>query len=425
MGLFQWFRRRRRSRRYSHRKVKRRARRDGRPWAWTIWPFREDDRSIPPLDQERPADFERTLRESAEDDLATIAGWWQEDDEALREEYCDAREEYEQARDAERQEAREASEARKAFELAKEEYFSFEPPDLDHRWMYFWLGLIGVGEFFLNATVFQVLGGGRWETYVAALAVGVAIPILGHWTGHQLRQEDKGVIDWSLLGLVPLVLFAGLYGLAVLRGRFAEAAGEQIQRIFGVQFSSDEFMMIFLLLNILLFFVATVCAFAASHPQAGRFRRAWRKYRSAKKELGKESSEAEAAADRLERAQKRLQKARNRREKEYQRRRQEVIDQRQTYAYWCQVYRTENLRAREDGRPACFDREIPVTEVELPAALRSEELEDWDCEDLGAHRPAGVADAGGATEAGDEEAEAGARPSTSGMGERGSGRGEG
>lgn len=382
MSFLGWWRRFRKTHVYTRRKVKRRARKDGRPWRWKIWPFREADASIPPLDQRSPADFERDLKRAAEDDLATIASRWEDADEELLAEYCDAYEEYSQARREEEAESSEESDARKAYRMAKEEYFQFDPPALDRRWMMLWLIVIGVGEFFLNSTVFQVLGGGRWETYVAALAVGVAIPLFGHWTGHQLRQEHKATGDWLLLGLAPAALFAGLYGLALLRGEFAVAAGQQIQRVFGVEFSSQEFMLIFLLLNILLFFVATVCSFAASHPRAARYRKARAKFRDAKEELSRESAEAAAAADRLERARKRYQRTRSRRQSQYEKLRQEAIDQQQSFEYLSQIYRTENLRARSDGRPECFDLEIPASSVELPEALRNEELQDWDCSDL-------------------------------------------
>lgn len=393
MSLAEWWWRVRKKYRYTERSVKRRAEKDGRPWRWTVWPFREDDASIPSADQESPADFERDLRRSAEDDLATIASWWEEDDDELRQEYCAAREELLQARAEEAEESGEESDARRAFEMARETYYQFDPPAVDRRWMLFWLVLIGVGEFFLNSTVFQVLGGGRWETWVAALAVGVAIPLFGHWTGHQLRQEDKALGDWLLLILSPAALFAGLYGLSLLRGEFAEAAGQQIERVFGVEFTSHEFMLIFLLLNILLFFVATICSFAASHPQEARYRKARQRFESEKERLGRESAEAEQAAHRLDAARKRYQRARNRRQKRYQQRRQEAVDQRSSYAYLSQVYRTENLRAREDGRPACFDRAIPAEGVELPEVLRAEELEDWDCSDLESTAPEGAGEA--------------------------------
>lgn len=394
MSFAEWWWNVRKKYRYTERSVKRRAEKDGRPWRWSIWPFREDDASIPPADQESPADFERDLRRSAEDDLATIASRWEEDDDDLRKEFCAAREELLQAREDEREESEEESEARKAFEMAREKFYAFDPPAVDRRWMLFWLVLIGVGEFFLNSTVFQVLGGGRWETWVAALAVGVAIPLFGHWTGHQLRQEEKETGDWLLLILSPAALFAGLYGLSLLRGEFAEAAGQQIQRVFGVEFTSQEFMLIFLLLNILLFFVATICSFAASHPQEARYRKARKLFASARKELGRESDQAEEAARRLDAARKRYQRARNRRQTRYQQRRQEAVDQRSTYAYLSQVYRTENLRAREAGRPACFDRPIPAEDVELPEVLRAEELEDWDCSEVEPRAAEGAEEAG-------------------------------
>lgn len=376
-----WWRRLTNGGLYSHRTVKRQARKDGRDWRWTIWPFRKAKNPQPQVDQESVAEFELTLKDVAEDELATIANDWQEEDEQLRENYCAALTELVQAREADREESSEKSNATKAYERAKERLSKFESPRLSRLWMLVWLSLIGVGEFFLNSTVFQVLGTGRGETYLAALAVGVAIPMIGHWMGEALRQEEKSRTDWALIWTAPAALLVGLYGLTFLRGKFAEALGVEFRRVLGVELSSEEFMWVFFSLNVLLFVVAVLLSFAGSHKRASKFKRAQQEKKAAAEALEEESAEAAAAASRLEQAEQEYQRARIRRQKRYQSYRHDALDLAASAEVLSRIYREENVRARPDGRPKCFDREVPAESLTLPEALQEKELHDWDCPD--------------------------------------------
>lgn len=367
---------------YTYRKVRRHGKRDGRPWQWTLWPFRKPKPPTPAVDQTRAAEFEIELKEAADHDIEVVAKRWHHRDEKLKAAYCEAFSEHISAKAAVEPESREAAEAARAFEHARDELFGLEFPTMNPRWAFFWLALIGFGEFFLNATVFQLLGGGRWETYLAAMALGVAIPLAGHFLGQALRQDEKRLWDYVLIGLVPVAVFAGLWALALLRARFAEAAGVEIAQVLGVELTREEFARIFLLLNVLLFFVATVCAYAGSHRDASRYRRVYKKYRIAKKGLEKELGEARAAVKRLECAERVLHKARTRRAKRYQKVRQEALDLKATAEWFSRLYRTENVRERRDGRPKCFDLEVPSAAIELPYDFRDNELRDWDCGEI-------------------------------------------
>ncbi len=97
------------------------------------------------------------------------------------------------------------------------------------------------------------------------------------------------------------------------------------------------------------------------------------------KDLKKESSEAKAALLRLELAEQKYQRARARRLKRYQTIRQEAIDLRATAEWFSRVYRTENLRARPDGRPKCFDLDPPAASIVLPDVFKEHEVQDWEC----------------------------------------------
>lgn len=378
-----WWRRRREYEFvYTHRKVRRHGRRDGRAWRWTFWPFRKPKLPTPALNQVAAAEFETELKEAAEADIAGITARWHDEDEKLKREYCEAYAEYLNAEAAAQPESREAEDAAKALHDAREELFALDFPAMSPRWALFWLVLIGFGEFFVNSSVFQLLGAGRWETYLAAIAVGVAIPLAGHLLGQALRQDEKNVWDYTLIVLAPVGIFAGLYALALFRARFAEARGLEIARVLGVRLTGEEFTRSFLLLNVLLFLVAAACAYAGSHRDAPRYRKAWKKYRLAKKALKKESREARAAVKRLECAARRLQKTRVRRAKRYQKYRQNALDLKATAEWFTRLYRTENVRARPDGRPKCFDQEVPAAAIQLPDAFRDDELEDWDCSEI-------------------------------------------
>lgn len=363
---------------YGRRHVKQAGKRDGRSWRWKLWPFLRKRKEPRPAFDDAVSVFEWELKEAAESDISALAEQWQKEDEHLKGEYCVALAERRQAHQRFRTESREAKEAGTAFETAREEFFELELPSLNPRWTIFWLSLIGVGEFALNAVVFEVLGSGRLETYIAALAVGLGVPLAGHWLGHALRQDNKTSGDWVLIAGLPVAVLGGLFALALLRTKFVEAA--EIQELLGIDVTPQEFTMIFLLLNVLLFFVAMVCSYSGSHRDAPVYRSLRKKYLAACQGLRKESQEVKAVLNRLENAEKRLQRAREWRLKRYRALREEARSTSESADWLSLVYRNANMQARlSSEKPVCFRKDPPSVAVGLPRALDPEVPADWEC----------------------------------------------
>lgn len=361
---------------YTHRAVKRMGHRDGRDWRWRFFPFRTS-KARRPEPEARAALREREFKEAAESDMELYANQWREEDrEHLKEDFCQAESEYERARQVFAVETEQDEGAHEVFEVVRREYLKAEQPGLNPQWMLVWLAVIGAGEFFLNSVVFQVLGSGELETYIAALAVGLGIPVAADLLGRHLKQEHKTSLDWKFILATPIAVLGGLAVLAVLRTRFVEA-----QRDLGmlpIEVSPLEFIIVFLLLNVLLFVIATFLAYAGSHRDGARYRELRRAYRAEAKRLKQESSETETALRRLEEAERRLHEAREGRRKRYQEFRQLAVSVNELADLYSLVYRNANLHVRPD-KPRCFEQDPPSHNLPLPDALRAEEPTDWDC----------------------------------------------
>ena len=73
---------------YTHKKVKRRGKIDGRDWKYSFWPFKTEKPQEPNPDQDQPAQFEGELLKAAENDISREAENWVKLDEKLKPAYC-------------------------------------------------------------------------------------------------------------------------------------------------------------------------------------------------------------------------------------------------------------------------------------------------------------------------------------------------
>ena len=105
--------------RYTYRSVKRRGRLDGRPWKWTVWPFREAKPSKPLTDQDT-APFELELKEAGDKVMSQVAVRWQTEDEDLRRQYCAAFAECLAAKEMFDSETKEAKDAAGVFDETRD-----------------------------------------------------------------------------------------------------------------------------------------------------------------------------------------------------------------------------------------------------------------------------------------------------------------
>lgn len=362
---------------YTYGSVKRKGKKDGRDWRWKFWPpkwpFRESKEPIPPISQSEPAQFESALTEAAEADMQSLAEEWKAMDEKLKPEYCQAEAERGIAKETYEKEAGEEKTALGVYEKASEAFLKVPSPPLSPSWMRFWLFVIAIGEFPLNAVVFQVLGQSRAETYLVAAFIGIFFPLAAHAFGKSLRQENKSKTDQVLVALSPLFVLAILTGLGFVRAKFFEAL--ELQQLLGITVTPTQATVLFIVINIAVFFVAVVISYQGSHGNEAEYNTLQKAFMHALNRLGKESGEAKAAAERLTRAEERFQKALHRRHKSFEKIAEQAKHIKETNDWFVSVYRFANMEARRNpANPECFKK--PPAEAKIPDSLQNL---DWDC----------------------------------------------
>ncbi|MDZ7743485.1 MAG: hypothetical protein U5Q03_17540 [Bacteroidota bacterium] len=96
-------------------------------------------------------------------------------DYELKPSYCTAKLEFERADRIWREEVEDEEEANLAFEI-EEKYNQLVFPTISHNWAIFWLILIGIVEYPLNSSVFQIFGASMRETILFSAAICMYFP---------------------------------------------------------------------------------------------------------------------------------------------------------------------------------------------------------------------------------------------------------
>jgi hypothetical protein len=362
---------------YSYRSVRRQAVRDGRDWRWRFWPpkwpFREPKEPEPQATQKETALFELALKEAAENDIQLVAERWAELDTKLKGDYCTALAELRQAQGIVPKEQREAQAAAAECKVAEEKFFELPAPSLEPRWAVFWLFIIGIGEFPLNSVVFQIFGQGRLETYLVAGGLCVTIPLFAHWFGRSLRQAAKNNTDKVLIAISPLFVLGLLGVIGVVREKYFQAM--EVQNLLGINLTPTQGTIVFILINIGIFFVAAVITYEGTSPDLPTYNSRKTRWRYAQKVLARESNRAGVASAHLRKAYTAYQSRRQIRQKQFERCAQRAKSIKELNDWFISVYRSANREARRTaGSPPCF-RNSPQ-EAKLAEALLKM---DWEC----------------------------------------------
>lgn len=360
----------------------RQARRDGRSWRWRLWPpilpFREDKSPLPLPDQSEPALYEQEISKAAEQDISIDARIWRDKDVLLKQKYCLALNELERAKESFEKETREAEEAAKELKEAQELVLAMEPPIFSRRFVLISLALIGICEFSLNAVVFQILGAGEIETYLAAGIIGLSLLLGAHWFGSRLHQKEKTATDKVLIEVGPLFFLGLLAAVGFLRGKFFTAEAQL--GVLGIKFSAHDATILFFLINVALFFVAAVISYEGAHPQKTLYGMRQNRLKVARRLFDKESSEAKASVERLERARQEYHKSRVLRQKTFDRLAENARTTKEQAEWYVSLYRASNLEVRADGVvPPCF--RLEAGEIRIVETFAKGEI-DWECEGL-------------------------------------------
>jgi len=360
--------------------VRKQGIRDGRDWRWRLWPpqwpLREPKEPHPSLTDAACAQFEEELKESAESFIEQEATEWKKLDKTLKPEYCVALVRLGQARQRAAKEKSEVEPVARQFERAEKLFYQLDAPGLDPRWMHFWLIAIAVAEFPLNTVVFQLLGQRVRETYLIAGGLALVIPLLAHAFGAALRQESKNFVDKCLIAAAPVIAFGLLFVVAIVRERFMEVS--PISKLLNVPVTPVQGTVLFLALNVALFFVATILSYEGTHPDRRLYKTRRRNLAHAKSVFAKESAEVAAAAREEEEAAATLQQKRTMRQKHFEHAAAEAQSIKETFDWLVGVYRAANQGARRSAdKPESFKKLHP--EAMLPATLTRLE---WDCENV-------------------------------------------
>lgn len=359
---------------YSYRTVVRRAKKDARDWRWQFWPILKEQKSREPKsEQNETASFEEELFQLGENLIAPYVKKWKEIDQKLKPQYCDAKKDDERSDKNLEQVTKEKEVSYQEYKIAKQKLGEFKPPPLDKKWEFIILFLIGISEFFINSLVFQLFGEDKIKTNIAAMGLGVLLPVLAYWLGYILKQQYRTVMDKIWLIILPLGALGILEVISELRAAFFE--GTQIIKILNLSISSAQFTFWFYVINIVFFIGATVISYFASHAQGENYKQASNLYKDTLNDFKKDAQEVKEAAEDIERTESNLEKITHLRAKTHQKLFAEAMMIKENAEWLIKSYKAMNLRHRPDY-PPCFKK--PHIAPEIPSELTNL---DWNCEE--------------------------------------------
>jgi hypothetical protein len=361
---------------YSQYAVKRQGKKDGRNFAWKIWPFAKRAKDpTPRIDEEEFPFYENEIFEVGESEMHQISKKWAEIDHKLKTDYCIALSTQLDAEKNYMKEIAEADTAGKDLEPFKKEYQSIATPAISHKWMYVWLFIIGIAELPLNSVAFQILGASKLETYVMTFIIGIILPIAAHYFGQSIRQDRHSLKDIIIMVVAPLVVISLISAISIFRETLFDTL--QQNSILKVNMTPQTATILFIIINISVFFVATIVSYQGSHRNHEEFRSKQRRYRDALRSLNKESAEASKAAKILQKANMALEMKKQQRSKIHEKFSEEAKILKENYEWLVRSYRTANMSVRTSATyPTCFKKD-PKAMI-IPSSLIPENL-DWEC----------------------------------------------
>ena len=363
---------------YSLREVKRRGKIDGRDWRWKPWrpfpgwPLWERKEPTPALDQQEPSEYEKQLLEDAEQNISRLLQEWHQKDKELHKRCANAEDNYKNIKESVNKENQEHIDAIKNYEKAREEYNSLPKPHWT-GWQY-WIPLILItsGEMLFNGLVFLIFGQSRFHTYIMALGLIVAIPVVTHFIGRSLRMEKKTPIREKMVIGAGVIFIAGLVILAVLRETFFEV--NKIAETLGLQWSPNKFVLSFFIINLLFFTALLILAYESGPLDPEEHARLKDVLKEAKERLKNEAGDAQEAINAFIKAKEEFNKAHFERIHEFEIIKAKAEEERDIWISYIQAYRAANMKARRDGRkPKSFNRDLEEL-IKIP-----KELQTLDC----------------------------------------------
>jgi len=361
---------------YTHRKVKRKGKLDGRDFKWALWPFHKNPKdSYPPVDQKTPAMFESELFEVGQKEIISLTAEWKDKDKEYKAEYCRILHHIDATEENLAAETKDVTAAKEVFQAAQNKLNEFEAPDLSKRAELLLLFIIGIVELPLNSIAFQIFGAGKIETFIMAFAMCLSVPFFGFWIGRKFKQTSKTLTDKLFLTLSCIVIFGLIISLAIFREVLFETM--QSHSILKINLSPRTAAFLFIIINTVLVLAAILVTYSASHRNHAEYSRVYKIFRIALKNLRKESREAEVAAKEAYKAAQLAADRRQRRQKIHDTFYQNALEIKEKFEWLIRSYRTANMYARpRGGTPVCFNDAPSI--LTMPEELLPENL-DWNC----------------------------------------------
>ncbi|MBM3404911.1 MAG: hypothetical protein FJY10_08485, partial [Bacteroidetes bacterium] len=208
--------------------------------------------------------------------------------------YCQSLDDFERLKKEYETDNQEKQELRKRYIQAEEAYQDMQPPSINPNWALFWLVLIAIAEFPLNSIVFEIFGQERIETYIMSGIICVGIPLMAHFLGKAGRKEIKSGTDKAILIICPLIVLSMLVAIAIIRMLYFKEMTTKINA------SPETMTIIFVIINIFIFVVATIISYNAAHPKPEEFKAKRKKYLQIKKQIRRDDKEGIVLVKRIE-----------------------------------------------------------------------------------------------------------------------------
>ena len=325
---------------YASWRVRRRAALDGR-------------RDIPVWDSNEQAPFLKSLLSAGRQSLRTLVRDWHKMDEGLKDRWVGAEKEFEHARIRFEQAQDKARLAR----LQYTEVHGHEPTTTQTagRSFRYWLLLLvlAVMELPINSIVYRGLHQNEIETRIIAAGIGLLLAAVAHWLGHLLRKINRTRAENAFAVVLPTLTLGLVAGVGYMRAAYMEHNAGTDQ-----QWSPAIIGAVFLVMNALLFAVATVAAYHHYEAFAGDVAKTAR--------IHKRMHAAFDAADKALSLVKAL------REKRFESRKADALATAEEVTRLAGVYWTKNLEIRQDGDK--HPNEYPVSYRHLPTIEVPNEL---------------------------------------------------
>lgn len=332
-------------------------------------------RNIPMSDQVEHSPFEKRLALIANENIRRIAQKWDDEDRKLKGDYCSAKREYIDALKDLNEDKKEHGEALQDYEDAlKKKRDSSNYPHFSNKAYWPFIIVIGLSEIPLTAFVFEILGENRLFTYLFAIALCITLPTASHMLGIVTREpfNKKSII----IAAIVLVTFVGvIVAIAYLREKFFEAS--EFQKVLGVQMDPTTVTIVFILIQLFIFSIATFASYFAHDPHPN-LKRAKKDFEDAKKRLQEESRELNEAEKRVDKAAEILVKIEALRERTFENYHSKAGEIIAIQKRMIEVYRTHNLRCRNDV-PKSFDT---YPQIEIPASLQTLDVDCGIADDI-------------------------------------------